>query len=91
MVERERRWAEQDDKVSLQVLVDMLRAAIVMPIASIREVAMRQVERMAAQLKQQYGYLGVLKNNIIDAPAGINDVPTAQHQDMIAWAERLSN
>lgn len=91
MVEQERRWAEEDDKVSLQVLVDMLRSAVALPITPIRDVAMRQVERMAAQLKQQYGYLGVLKNKIHDTLAGIMDVPMAQHQEMIAWAERLSN
>jgi hypothetical protein len=91
MVERERQWAEEDDKISPHVLVDMLRAAIAMQIAPTREIAMRQVERMAAQLKRQYRYLGVLKNNILEALAGIADVPMAQHREMIAWAEQLSN
>jgi len=54
IVEQKRKWVEEDDKVSPQVLVDMLRSAIALPSAMIREVAMRQVERMAAQLKQKY-------------------------------------
>ena len=82
IVERERRREEEGDKISPQVLVDMLQWAIALPIG---------VERMAAQLKQQYGYLGVLKYKIFDALTDISDVPMAQHQEMIAWAERLSN
>jgi SOS response regulatory protein OraA/RecX len=43
---------------------------------------------MAAQLKQRYRYLGVMKQTILDALAGIDDVSIAQRQEMVALAER---
>ena len=91
MVVREQRKAEEEDQVSPQVLVEMLRSAFSQSIASVKGIAMRQVERMAKQLKQRYRYLGVLKKTILDVLAGIDDVPIAQRQEMIAWAEQLSN
>jgi hypothetical protein len=91
LVEREQRQAEEEEKISPQVLVEMLRSAISQTIASVKEIAMRQVERMAVQLKKQYRYLGVLKKTILDALAGFNDVSIAQRQEMVDWAEQLSN
>ncbi len=66
------------------------RKAIALPIASVKEIAMRQVERMLAQLKEQYRYLGVLKKRVFEALAGINDVSMVQRQEMIDWVEQLS-
>jgi transposase InsO family protein len=91
LVERKRRQAEDEDKISPQVLVDMLKSAIALPIASIKEIAMRQVERMAVELKQNYRYLGVLKKVIFDALASIEDVSMVQRQQMAAWVEQFSN
>jgi hypothetical protein len=90
LVERALRQVEEEDQLSPQVLVEMLRSALSQSIASVREIAMRQVERMAAQLKQRYRYLGVMKQTIVDALAGIDDVSIAQRQEMVAWAEQLS-
>jgi transposase InsO family protein len=91
MVERERQQAKESEQISLQPLVDMLRSAIALPIASVKEIAMRQVERMVVQLKEQYRYLGVLKKRVFEALAGINDVSMVQRQEMIDWVEQLSN
>jgi len=91
MVERERQQAKESEQISLQTLVDMLRSAIALPIASVKEIAMRQVERMVVQLKEQYRYLGVLKKRVFEALAGINDVSMVQRQEMIDWVEQLSN
>jgi hypothetical protein len=71
LVERERQRARDDDQLSLHTLMEMLRSAIALPTASIKEIAMRQVDRMVAQLKKQYPYLGVLKNAILDAVTGL--------------------
>jgi len=90
LVERERQQAEENEQISLQTLVDMLRSAIALPIASVKQIAMRQVERMLAQLKERYRYLGVLKKQILEALAGINDLPMLQRQEMIDWVEHLS-
>ncbi|WP_428622427.1 hypothetical protein [Sedimenticola sp.] len=90
LVERERQQAEENEQISLQTLVDMVRSAIALPIASVKEIAMRQVERMLAQLKERYRYLGVLKKQILEALAGINDVSMLQRQEMIDWVEQLS-
>jgi transposase InsO family protein len=91
LLEREQRQAQETVQVSPQLLVEMLRSAISQSIASVREIAMRQVERMAAQLKQRYRYLGVLKKTILEVLAGIDDVSIAQRQEMVVWAEQLSN
>lgn len=90
LVKRERQQAEENEQISLKTLVDMLRSAIALPLASVKEIAMRQVDRMVAQLKKQYRYLGVLKKQILEALANINDVSMVQHQEMIDWAEQLS-
>lgn len=91
LVERERQRAEEDDPVSPRTLVDMLRSAVALPIAPIKEIAMRQVDRMLVQLKEQYRYVGVLKKAILEAVAGINYMSVPQRQEIIAWAEQLSN
>jgi hypothetical protein len=91
LVERERQRAQEDDQVSLKTLVEMLRSAITLPTATIKEIAMRQVDRMAAQLKKQYRYIGVLKKALLDAVTDITDTSLVQRQEMTAWAERLSN
>jgi hypothetical protein len=44
LVERERQRAQDDDQVSLHTLMEMLRSAIALPTASIKEIAMRQVD-----------------------------------------------
>ena len=90
LVDRERQQVEENDPISLQTLIDMLRTAVALQIASAKEIAMRQVERMATQLKKQYRYLGVLKKQIIEVLNGINDVSLSQHQEMLDWAEQLS-
>lgn len=90
LVERERQQAEENEQVSLQTLVDMLRSAITLPIASVKEIAMRQVERMLAQLKERYRYLGVLKKQILEILTGVNDMSVVQRQEMIDWVEQLS-
>lgn len=88
--ERERQQAEENEQITLQALVDMLRAAFTLQLASAKDIAMRQVERMAAKLKKRYRYLGVMKKQILAALDGITDVSKVQHQEMIDWAEQLS-
>lgn len=90
LVERERQQAEENEPISPQTLVDMLRSAIALPIASVKEIAMRQVERMLAQLKERYRYLGVLKKKILEALAGINGVSMDQRQEILDWVEQIS-
>lgn len=84
---------EQENKAQLSphVMVDMLHAAITLPIASIKEHAMRQVDRMVEELKRQYRYLGNLKKKILEALASFNNISVAHRQEMIVWTEGLTN
>lgn len=90
LVKREQQQKEENETISLQNLIDMLRSAVALQIASAKEIAMRQVERMVAQLKKRYRYLGIVRKKILEALDGINNVPVSQHQEMVAWAEQLS-
>lgn len=90
LLERERQQEEEKDEATIQILVDMLQSAFSLPFATAKEIAMRQIDRMLAQLKKRYRYMGVLKKHILEALNGINDVSMAQQQEMIDWTEQLS-
>jgi hypothetical protein len=90
LVERERQKEEENEQISLHILVDMLQSAFALPITSLKKIAMRQVEWMVEQLKKRYRSLGVLKKQILEALASINNVSMVQQQEMIDWAEQMS-
>jgi len=90
MLERERQQEkENNDTVTPNILVEMIRNAIALPMVALREIALRQAERMAIVLKKQYHRLEVLKMKILESMESITGIAPLEKQEILDLMERF--
>ncbi len=92
MIEREEKKQQQiNEMTTVDDLVAMLQRAVSSHIQFIKELSIRQANRMAQNLKQQYRYIGVLKRKISDALGEINELSITQQQEALELVEQFLN
>jgi hypothetical protein len=90
MIEREeKKQQEINEMTTVDDLVAMLQRAVSSHVQFIKELSIRQANRMAQNLKKQYRYMGVLKQKISDALGAINELGVAQRQEAFELVEKF--
>ncbi len=92
MIEREEKKRQEiNEMTTVDDLVAMLQRAVSSHIQFIKELSIRQANRMAQNLKQQYRYIGVLKRKISDALGAIQELTLAQRKEALELVEQFLN
>ena len=88
MLDREREKQEKAKEITtVENLVAMLRNAILSRHRFIKDTCVRQSKRMAANLKKQYHYIGVLKKKILDELGNLKGLGIEQRKEAVKIME----
>jgi hypothetical protein len=90
MKDRERQQREiEQDKTTVDVMVDTLRAAISCPLTQVKDTAINQARRMALDLQNQYRYVAPLKKKVLDVLDGIGELTLIQRNTIVGFVDRF--
>ena len=88
MLDREHEKQEKAlETTTVKNLADMLRNAILSHHRFIKDTCVRQAKLMAADLKKQYHYAGVLKKKILDELANVKELGIEQRKEAVKIME----
>lgn len=87
--DRKRKETEAQSTTTVGDLVSMLQSALSAQYEYIREICIRQVERMVKTLKNNYRYTGILKKKIADAIGKINELSLSQKKEAMKLVEQF--
>ena len=88
MLDREREEQEKaKETTTVRTLVAMLRNAILSRHRFIKDTCVRQAKLMAADLKKQYHYAGVLKKKILDELVNVKELGIEQRKEAVNLME----
>jgi len=88
MLDREREEREKTkETTTVENLAAMLRNAILSRHRFIKDTCIRQVKRMAANLKKQYHYAGALKKKILDELGNLKELGIEQRKEAVKIME----
>jgi len=88
MLNREREEQEKNkETTTVKNLVDMLRNSILSRHRFIKDTCVRQAKLMAADLKKQYHYAGVLKKKILDELVNVKELGIEQRKEAVNLME----
>ena len=88
MLDREREEQEKaNETTTVKNLVAMLRNAILSRHRFIKDTCVRQAKLMAAELKKQYHYAGVLKKKILDELVNVKELEIEQRKEAVNLME----
>jgi hypothetical protein len=90
MLERERqqRGFEQD-RITVEVMVDTLLAAMSCPLSQVKNVAINQARRMTLELRKQYRYVEPLKKKIMDIVNEIRELSLMQRNTIVGLVDQF--
>ncbi len=88
MCKQERRqWETAGEIITVDDLVKMLEEAVTTGTRFIRDLCLKQVERLVQILRKQYQYTGALKRKILDALGEISELSLAQRREAFQLVE----
>ena len=88
MLDREREEQEKNkETTTVKNLVAMLRNSILSRHRFIKDTCVRQAKLMAADLKNQYHYAGVLKKKILDELVNVKELGIEQRKEAVNLME----
>lgn len=87
MLERERERLEEPDQLSIEIAVAQLCEAVTASIKYLKNLAIKQGQRMLRELKIRHRYIGVLKQKIADALGEVRELTLAQRREVLAVVE----
>ena len=90
MKDRERQQREiEQDKTTVDVMVDTLRAAISCPLTQVKETAINQARRMALDLQNQYRYIAPLKKKVLDVLDEMGELTLIQRNTIVGMVDQF--
>jgi transposase InsO family protein len=88
LLEREReKLEEENDRPSVEIAVAQLCEAVTAPMKPLRDIAIKQGQRMLGELKGKYRYMGALKKKIADSLGEIRELTSAQKAEVFTVIE----
>lgn len=85
--ERQQREAAEAEVITVKDLAPLLQTAITSSTRFIRELCLKQLERLVQDLRKQYKYTGVLKRKIQDALGEISELSLSQRREAFQLVE----
>ncbi len=87
---RERKQQEiEQDKATVEVMVDTLFAAITCPLLQVKDTAIQQARQMTHELKKQYRYVASLKKKVFEVVNEIGELSLKQRNSIVGLVNQF--